>query len=225
MPDTLYSWPDALTRGVFLTIEGIEGVGKSTAVHYIRDYLLALKKDFILTREPGGTKLAEAIRELLLRPDPHEIMTREAELLLMFASRAQHIANVILPALQAGKWVVSDRFLDASYAYQGGGRKIDTARIDMLTQWIVGNVKPTLTILLDADPAVGLARAKNRGPQDRIEQEKIDFFERVRNGYLVCAKQDPTRFHIINANQPLEKVQDELKKILDLLITRPDSDS
>ena len=195
----------------FITIEGIEGVGKTTAVKVIQDYLTEMRQEFVLTREPGGTILAEQIRKILLAPHD-ETMTSNAELLLMFACRAQHIANVIQPALQAGKWVVSDRFIDASYAYQGGGRGMDMKKIEMLDQWIVGSIQPHLTILLDAPPEVGLARAKNRGPHDRIEQEKIDFFERVRDFYLKRANNFPERFYVVDATQPLEIIQHELKK-------------
>lgn len=205
------------TKGVFLTIEGSEGAGKSTAVQYIKDYLTTAKKDFIITREPGGTQIAEKIRQILLQPNADEIITPDTELLLMFACRAQHIAEVILPALKAGKWVVSDRYVDASYAYQGGGRQMDLARIALLEDWIVKDIKPAVTILLDTTPEIGLARAKNRGAQDRIEQEKIEFFERVRQGYLKRAKADSQRFRIIDAAQPLSQVKTELRIILEAI--------
>lgn len=206
-------------KGIFLTIEGGEGVGKSTALTYIQDYLLQTQKKFVITREPGGTPLAEQIRQVLLKPNLNETMTPDTELLLMFACRAQHIATLIKPHLLAGSWVVSDRFIDASYAYQAGGRGLDLAKIQLLDQWIVGDLKPHLTILLDAPPAVGLARAKHRGPQDRIEQETIDFFERVRAQYLLRAQHEPERFRIIDATQPLADVEAALKKILDELMT------
>jgi dTMP kinase len=201
-------------RGMFLTIEGIEGVGKSTAVKFIQSILSEAHQDFIVTREPGGTVLAEKIRQLLLKPNQEEILVPETELLLMFASRAQHIATVIMPAVIAGKWVISDRFVDASYAYQGGGRGFDVARIQILDQWVVGDLQPDVTILLDASPAVGMARARHRSSQDRIEQEKTDFFERVRSAYLARAKENPARFRVIDAAQPVAKVQAEIKKVL-----------
>lgn len=201
--------------GFFLSVEGIEGVGKSTAVKFIEQYLLKKQKDFVLTREPGGTPIAEQIRRVLLEPNQTEKMMMDTEVLLMFASRAQHIHTVILPALQAGKHVISDRYVDASFAYQGGGRQIDFSHLNHLTQWIVKGVIPNMTILLDAPAEIGLARAKHRGPHDRIEQETVDFFDRVRHAYLLRAKEDPKRFRVIDATQSVEVVQDELQKCLE----------
>ncbi len=205
-------------KGFFLTIEGTEGVGKSTALKYIQDYLTQAGKKFIVTREPGGTGIAEQIRQVLLTPNSVETMVPETELLLMFACRVQHVQQVILPALAAGKWVVSDRFIDASFAYQGGGRGIDVSRIELLEKWLLPDLKPDLTLLFDAPAQIGLERAKHRGAQDRIEQEKIDFFERVRAGYLERMQRDKNRFRVIDATRSLEKVQVELKKILDEIV-------
>lgn len=203
-----------MSTGFFLTLEGTEGVGKSTALKFIQEYLSKAGKNYIVTREPGGTTIAEQIRQVLLTPNPSEIMKPETELLLMFAARIQHVQQVIQPALAAGQWVVSDRFIDASFAYQGGGRGIDVERIEALEKWLLPHLKPNLTILFDAPAQIGLERAKHRGAQDRIEQEKIDFFERVREGYLQRMQQDKKRFRLIDATQSLENVQVELKKIL-----------
>jgi dTMP kinase len=201
-------------KNFFLTVEGIEGVGKTTAMQFIKTFLLAKKIDFVLSREPGGTVIAEQIRQVLLTLNTEEKLLPTTELLLMFAARAQHIAHVIRPALQANKWVICDRYVDASYAYQGGGRSIAFSYIQQLDDWVTEGLLPNITILLDAPPAIGLERAKNRGPQDRIEQEKIDFFERVRAGYLRRAEQDPTRFRVIDATQSLEVVQGLLESII-----------
>jgi len=203
--------------GFFITIEGSEGTGKSTALKFIEAYLIEAKKNYILTREPGGTPIAEQIRQLLLMPNAQETMAPETELLLMFACRVQHIQQVILPALEEGKWVVCDRFIDASFAYQGGGRGIDEKRIAWLENWLLPTLRPDLTLLLDTPVSIGLERAKHRGAQDRIEQEKIDFFERVRASYLTRMQQDQNRFRLINATESLDKVQMAIKKILDEL--------
>ena len=204
--------PDKETT--FITIEGIEGSGKSSALLFIQDYLTTQAKNFIVTREPGGTQLAEAIRQLLLLPTLDEKMLGETELLLMFACRTQHIAHVILPALQAGRIVVCDRFIDATFAYQGAGRLMDISHIKMLESWLMPNLVPSLTLLLDVPTEVGLARAKHRGPQDRIERETLEFHERVRQGYLQRAEQEPKRFRVVDANQPLPAVQKALHTIL-----------
>src|SRR3990167_2001026 len=205
--------------GKFITIEGTEGAGKSTAVQFIKNHLQQSNINVIWTREPGGTELAEHIRNLLLHPMSYEEMEPETELLLMFAARAQHMKKRIVPALTAGQWVASDRFLDASYAYKGGGRKIDSKYIKLLDQWIVGDVYPDLTLLLDIDPQKGFERAEKRGTdKDRIEQEKMDFFIRVRQAYLVRAKQDPKRIKLIDAGQPLFMVEDQMRSILNEFI-------
>lgn len=210
-----------MEQGKLISIEGIEGAGKSTALKFIQDHLEKAGKKVVLTREPGGTKMAEEIRELLLRPTQQEPVSLDAELLLMFAGRAQHLHHVVRPALQAGKWVVSDRYIDASYAYQGGGRKIPMEKIAMLDQWIVDDTYPSLTILMDVTPETGILRADRRGlEKDRIEQEKIDFFIRVRDVYLERAKQDPKRIQIINANEPIYAVESQLHEVLDRFLKR-----
>lgn len=198
----------------FITLEGSEGVGKSTALNFIKRYLSDKKIDFLLTREPGGTPVGESIRELLLTKRDEQILP-ETELFLMFSARMQHIAHVIKPALLAKKTVVSDRFTDASFAYQGGGRKIEYQKIETLAHWVQGGLQPDLTLLLDAPVELGLSRLKNRKVKDRIEQEKIDFFQRVREAYLKRAKDYPGRIKMIDATQSLEGVQAQIKATLD----------
>ncbi len=205
-----------MKEGKFITIEGTEGAGKSTALQFIQDYLIQANKQVVLTREPGGTEIAEEIRKILLHSSPQEKMQPETELLLMFAGRAQHIQTCIIPALSAGKWVVSDRYIDASYAYQGGGRGMDWQQIKTLDQLVVKNSHPDLTLLLDIPAELGCARAEKRGaPKDRIEQEKIDFFVRVRNAYLERAKHDPKRIKVIDASRELSAVQVQMRRVLD----------
>jgi dTMP kinase len=202
--------------GKFLSIEGTEGAGKSTAMQFIRDYLIKKNIDAIWTREPGGTDIAEEIRRLVLHSSAAEKTEAETELLLMFAGRAQHLKTKILPALAAGKWVVTDRFVDASYAYQGGGRKVDEKHIRLLDEWIVGKHYPDLTLLLDISPEQGFERTEKRGTEkDRIEQEKLDFFVRVREAYLERAKQDPARIKVIDASKTLPEVEKQVKDVLD----------
>jgi dTMP kinase len=199
--------------GKFITVEGIEGVGKSTNIEFIHRQLLAAGRDVVLTREPGGTPLAEAIRGLLLDPG-YTGMDARCELQLVFAARAEHLARVIWPALSQGKWVLCDRFTDATYAYQGGGRRIDTAVIASLETLVQGAFRPDLTLLLDVPVAVGLARAGQRGALDRFEQEQVEFFERVRICYLDMAREHATRYRVIDAARPLEQVQCELEAVL-----------
>jgi dTMP kinase len=199
--------------GKFITVEGIEGVGKSTNIAHIRGLLEAAGIDVVMTREPGGTPLGEAIRGLLLDPR-YTGMSPDCELQLMFAARAEHLARVILPALGQGKWVLCDRFTDATYAYQGGGRGIDIEKIARLEQWVQGEFRPDLTVLLDVPVAIGLERAGNRGALDRFEQEQIGFFERVRQAYLELATCHDGRYRVINANQPLAGVQQQLDEVL-----------
>ncbi len=202
--------------GKFITLEGTEGAGKSTALRFVADYLQQKGKKVHVTREPGGTPLAEQIRELLLHPASSEKWAAETELLLMFAARAQHIAACILPALQQGVWVVSDRYVDASYAYQGAGRGMDRSLIATLDQLIVKDCRPDLTLLLDLPADMGILRAAKRGSaQDRIEQEALDFFVRVREAYLLRAKAEPTRMKVIDASRAITKVEQQIRDILD----------
>lgn len=201
--------------GKFISLEGVEGVGKSTAVQYLSAYLKAQKIDHVLTREPGGTEIAEKIREVLLFPHFQESMMPETELLLMFASRAQHVAHLIRPSLDAGQWVLSDRFTDASFAYQGGGRGISLNMIQALEAFVQEDLRPHLTILLDAPAEIGMRRAKHRSAADRIEKEEMAFFERIRQGYLERAQQEAQRFRIVDASASLEVVQAQLTQIMD----------
>lgn len=208
-----------MSRGKFITIEGTEGAGKSTSRLFILNYLEKANLKVVVTREPGGTDIAEEIRNVLLHRVNNEIMLAETELLLMFAGRAQHIFNRIEPALQSGKWVLSDRFVDASYAYQGGGRGIDPQFIAALDKHVVGKLYPDLTFLLDVPAELGMQRAEQRGSQkDRIEQEKIDFFKRVRTAYLERAKKDPKRIKVIDASLTLTEVQAQIQRVLDTFL-------
>ena len=202
-----------MKRGLFITIEGGEGVGKSTNIEFIKTTLEAQGIQCIVTREPGGTPLAEEIREVLIK-NREERVASETELLLMFAARAQHLHQKILPALEAGTWVISDRFTDATYAYQSGGRGVAAEKVALLENFVQGDVRPNLTLLLDAPIEVGMARAKNRGALDRFEEEESAFFNNVRNNYLERAKADAGRFKIIDATQTLELVQTDIKDVL-----------
>lgn len=188
-----------MKRGRFITLEGGEGAGKSTQLQTVAACLTAAGIPFLTTREPGGTPRAEAIRGLLLSPAEREPMASETELLLMFAARAQHVKQRIEPALAAGTWVLCDRFTDATRAYQGGGRGLDLSQIEALAAWVHGDCWPDLTLLLDVPAAQGLARAEKRSAKDRIEQEALAFFERVRAHYLALAAAEPTRFRVIDA--------------------------
>jgi dTMP kinase len=200
-------------KGQVITVEGIEGVGKTTNIEFIQQRLLATGKDVVVTREPGGTPLGEAIRGLLLDPE-YTGMDSSCELQLMFAARAEHLARVIRPALDRGQWVLCDRFTDATYAYQGGGRGIDTKIIARLEELVQGDFRPDVTLLLDVPVEIGLARASERGKLDRFEQEKVEFFERVRQAYLSMARQHATRYRIVDASQPLEQVQQQLEVVI-----------
>ena len=205
-------------RGRFITLEGSEGSGKSTNLAFIHQYLQQSGLDVVLTREPGGTPLGESIRELLL-DHRQSAMASDTELLLMFAARAQHLHELILPALDAGKWVLCDRFTDATYAYQGAGRGIDVARIAQLENWVQGELRPDLTFFLDLPVAQGLARAGERSVPDRFEREQVDFFERVRQGYLKQAGQEPQRYRVVDASLTLDAVQSQLKTLLDVYLS------
>jgi len=191
--------------GKFISIEGGEGVGKSTNADLIQSVLESRGCEVVVTREPGGTALGEALRSILLSADI-ESPVAIAELLIIFAARAQHLTTVIEPALAAGKWVLCDRFTDATYAYQGWGRNIDQRAIASLEQLVQGARRPDLTVLLDMDPSLGLARAKERAELDRFEQEELAFFSRVREGYLARAKEEPARWLIIDASKTLDEV-------------------
>lgn len=206
-------------RGLFITLEGPEGAGKTTNRAYLAEQLQAQGFSVALTREPGGTALAEQIRDILLAPHDEQ-MAVDTELLLMFAARAQHLAQVIQPALAAGKIVICDRFTDATYAYQGGGRGLDCSRIALLEQFVQGDLRPDMTLLFDLPVADGMARAIARGKLDRFEQEQQDFFEAVRQAYLQRAKDDPERFRLVNAQQVLPDVQKSLDVHLQEIMER-----
>ena len=201
-------------KAIFLTVEGVEGVGKSTHIETIKNFLDARDIPCILTREPGGTPVAERIRELLLAVHEEEALCELSELLLVFAARAQHLERVVKPALAQGKWVICDRFTDATYAYQGGGRGLDVAIIAGLESLVQGELKPDLTIILDLDPRIGMQRASERGELDRFEREKIEFFDKVRQTYLDIAAADPERCVVIDAANDLATVSSDLLKIL-----------
>jgi len=204
-------------RGKFITIEGIEGVGKSSNMAMLVRHLEAAGRRVLTTREPGGTPLAEDIRDLL-KDRSDEPIPEIAELLLMFAARSLNVNNVILPALEAGTWVVSDRFTDSSRAYQGGGRGIPMETIDRLADWVHGDTWPDLTILLDAPVEIGMQRADRRGTPDRFEQERHDFFQRVRECYLRLAINEPERFVIVDTTQSLAEVGCEIRQVADQLL-------
>ena len=206
-------------RGLFLTLEGAEGVGKSTNIEYITQYLERRGIEYVLTREPGGTALAEEIRDLLLAVH-EEPMSELTELLLVFAARAQHLDKVIQPALSKGKWVVCDRFTDATFAYQGAGRGLSAETIDQLQLLVQGELRPDLTLILDLDPEIGLARAGNRGELDRFELEQQSFFRHVRQGYLDIAQAEPERCKVIDASKPLTDVKLDLLAALEQGLSR-----
>lgn len=203
----------------FITIEGIEGVGKSTICQTIYQHLRGKNFPVLLTREPGGTPIGEAVRQVILNDYAHT-MAPMCELLLMFSARAQHIEQIIRPALAQNEWVLSDRFTDASFAYQGSGRGIDFEKIALLENLVQNDLQPGLTLLLDAPVDVAFERMIARGNRDRIEQESHEFFERIRQGYLTRAKTNPTRYQIIDAQQALEKVQADVVGALESYLSQ-----
>ena len=214
-----------MSAGRFITLEGIEGAGKSTVARFVAEWLRARGISAVLTREPGGTPLAERVRELVLSPDG-EAIPPAAETLLMFAARSIHLANLIRPALARGEWVICDRFTDATRAYQGGGRGLDPASIESLATLVHPDLTPDLTLLLDLPVPLGLARAQaRRGQTDRFEQERGPFFERVRAAYLAVAHADAQRFRIVDAGRELPQVQAAVAAALEALQTRPAADA
>ena len=204
-------------KGLFITVEGVEGAGKSTQLAFIQSYLRAAGVSLLVTREPGGTPLAEEIRELLLSPRDAG-MAPTTELLLMFAARAEHLQQKILPAIERGDWVLCDRFTDATYAYQGGGRNLDKSLITDLEQLVQGNHRPDITIYLDLPVETGLERASKRGELDRFEREGIEFFERVREAYLERSRQLSGIYRVVDAGQSIKEVESQIRIILDAIL-------
>ncbi|MES2126305.1 MAG: dTMP kinase [Pseudomonadota bacterium] len=198
----------------FISFEGIDGAGKSTHMGFVADFLAARGKTVVSTREPGGTPLGEKLRELVL----HEKMHLETEALLMFASRREHIAQVIAPALARGEWVISDRFTDASFAYQGGGRGMPRVKMEALEQWVHPDLQPDLTLLFDVPLEVARARLDATRTLDKFEQEQADFFTNTRNEYLRRAAQFPARIKVIDSTQSIEAIREELAGILENLL-------
>jgi len=207
----------AVKRGKFITVEGIEGTGKSTNLAFVNDLLQARGLEVVMTREPGGTPMAEQIRGLLL-DHGHEPVPPISELLLFFAGRSLHLHNLIVPALEAGKWVLCDRFTDATRAYQGTGRGQDAERIERLAEWVQEGIEPDLTLLLDAPAEVGMRRAAERGAGDRMDNEERAFYQRVRSGYLALAERYPERFAVIDASQELDRVRDDIAAAIECVL-------
>jgi dTMP kinase len=201
-----------MNRGKFITLEGMDGAGKTTHLEWLREHLAGRGLPLTVTREPGGTPLGEALRRLLL--DSHESRTPDTEALLMFAARREHIATVIDPALAAGRWVLCDRFTDATYAYQAGGSGMAWDRIAALEHWVQGDLQPDLTLYFDLSPEVGRARTRQVREPDRFEREQAAFFERVRSAYLRRAAEHPQRIQVIDAARSIAEVQAELQNIL-----------
>jgi len=204
-------------KGKFITFEGVEGAGKTTNIDFIAKKIKEAGHEILLTREPGGTEVGESIREILISKELPE-MHSTTELLLMFAARAEHVQRVILPALNDGMWVLCDRFTDATYAYQGAGRGLDTRNISLLENMVQGNLRPDYTFLFDLDAEIGLSRARTRGETDRFEQQHIDFFNRVREQYLKMAHDDKDRFRLVEAQYKLEAVQTQILKFVEDIV-------
>ncbi|MDE0948391.1 MAG: dTMP kinase [Candidatus Thioglobus sp.] len=205
-----------MNKGKFITVDGVEGAGKSTQIDLICSYLQRKGVEVVRTREPGGTDLGEKIRTLLLDVDNKE-MHSDTELLLMFSSRNELIQNKIIPALNKGSWVVSDRFTDASFAYQGGGRMLDLDRISKLESWVLGEFQPDLTLLLDVSVDIGMTRIEARAAKDRIELEERAFFERVRSVFIDRSKSYPERIKLIDASGSISEIHNKIKLFLDVL--------
>lgn len=203
------------TRAQFITLDGIDGSGKTTQLNVIRDWFAARQMPVVFTREPGGTPLGEKLRELLL--DPQTRVSLRTETLLMFAARRQHLEDVVLPALAQGIHVVSDRFTDATFAYQGGGRGLPAAEVEVLEDWVQGNLRPDLTILLDVPLEVSGARIEGSRDKDRFEREDSDFFARVRAAYLQRAAQSPQRYAVINSHRDKVEVKQDIEAVLNRL--------
>ena len=197
----------------FITLEGVDGAGKSTCIKFIKKYLSDKNFNYLFTREPGGTVLGEKLRNIIL----HDEMTPETETLLMFAARSEHIHKVINPSLKAGVIVVSDRFTDATYAYQSGGKNVETKKITILKNWVHKDLKPDLTLLFDLPTDVSLSRLKSDGDLDKFEKEGADFHIKIRESYLALAKKEPKRFEIINSNQNINTIEKEIYFALDKL--------
>ena len=208
-----------MRRGRFITVEGIEGAGKSTNIRVIEQFLREKAIDLVTTREPGGTIYAELIRELLLSHQD-ESLDSNAELLLVFAARAQHLNQLILPALNQGKWVLSDRFTDATYAYQGAGRGLGVDKVALLETFVQGDTRPDLTLILDVPVDVGFGRVDARGERDRFESEQQQFFETVRSAYLERAEQSPDRYAVIDTTRDLEEIKHDIEARLTSLLER-----
>lgn len=205
-------------RGKFISLEGGEGSGKTTAIHFIQEWLESQAIPYVMTREPGGTPLAEDIRQLILSPREEDV-NDTTELLLVFAARAQHLAEKICPALEKGIWVISDRFLDSSYVYQGKARGGDTSVLDQLSEWVVRENKPDATLLLDISVEQGQERVQQRKHQDRLDKESADFHQKVRDGFLERAAIEPERVKIIDASLPLDAVKAQIETQLIALKT------